>query len=100
MTNLPADYTQLQSLLTTNLKVTGNNIDSAGTALTATNTEINALASSGATNADLVKLHAVTATAAEVNTNAGVTAGTAAASKTAVLGASKNLDTLLLTTAV
>ena len=40
---------------------------------------------------------AVTATAAELNKNAGVTAGTATASKTAVLGATKNLDTLLIT---
>lgn len=36
----------------------------------------------------------VTATANEVNTNAGVTAGTVTASKTVVAGASKNVDTL------
>jgi hypothetical protein len=36
----------------------------------------------------------LTATAAELNKNAGVTAGTATASKTAVLGTSKNLDIL------
>jgi len=38
----------------------------------------------------------LTATATELNKNAGVTAGTASASKTAVLGANKNLDTLVL----
>lgn len=38
----------------------------------------------------------LTATATELNKNAGVTAGTATASKTAVLGANKNLDTLVL----
>lgn len=37
---------------------------------------------------------AMDCTAAELNKNNGVTAGTAAASKTAVLGAAKNLDTL------
>lgn len=36
----------------------------------------------------------VTASAAEVNKNAGVTAGTVTASKTVVAGASKNVDTL------
>jgi hypothetical protein len=39
---------------------------------------------------------AVTASAAEINTLTSVTAGTAAASKAAVLGADKNLDTLTL----
>jgi len=38
----------------------------------------------------------VTATSTELNKNGGVTAGTAAASKTAVLGANKNLDTLVI----
>jgi hypothetical protein len=37
---------------------------------------------------------AISATAAELNKNAGVTAGTVTASKTVVAGASKNLDTL------
>ena len=41
---------------------------------------------------------AVTATAAEINKLAGVTAGTAAASKAAVLGATKNLDVLEIAT--
>lgn len=36
----------------------------------------------------------ITATAAELNTNAGVTAGTVTASKTVVVGATKNVDTL------
>lgn len=39
---------------------------------------------------------AVTATAAEINVLDAVTAGTAAASKAAVLGANKNLDTLVI----
>lgn len=39
---------------------------------------------------------AVTTTAAELNVNAGVVAGTSSASKTAVLGANKNLDILAL----
>ena len=39
---------------------------------------------------------AVTTTAAELNVNAGVVAGTSTASKTAVLGADKNLDILAL----
>jgi hypothetical protein len=38
----------------------------------------------------------VTASAAEVNKNAGVTAGTVTASKTVVAGASKDVDTLLV----
>lgn len=53
-----------------------------------------------ATAADLTKLHAVTATAAEMNTNAGVTAGTVTASKEVVAGASKQLDTLAVATQV
>jgi len=36
----------------------------------------------------------ITATAAELNTNAGVTAGVVTASKTVVVGATKNVDTL------
>ncbi len=39
---------------------------------------------------------AVTATAAEINKLAGVTAGTAAASKALVLGANKNIDTIVV----
>jgi len=39
---------------------------------------------------------AITATAAEINKLAGVTGGTATASKAAVLGANKNLDTLVV----
>jgi len=39
----------------------------AGTSVTSTAAEINALHSSGVTNADLVKLHTMTATATEVN---------------------------------
>jgi len=41
MTALPADYTQLVSILTANLKVTGNNIDAAGTALVPTYATLN-----------------------------------------------------------
>ncbi len=40
----------------------------AGSAVTATAAELNIIASSGATNADLIKLHAVSATAAQINT--------------------------------
>ncbi|MBI4800639.1 MAG: hypothetical protein HY794_18265 [Desulfarculus sp.] len=43
-------------------------------------------------DASTLAMTGLTATAAEINKNAGVTAGTAAASKTAVLGADKNLD--------
>jgi hypothetical protein len=123
MTALNADYTQLVSLKVTDIQVTGNTLDSAGTALSATNTETNKLAgvTAGTTTAskalvvdankaldalNVVSLStgagagtAITATSAELNKNAGVTAGTAAASKTAVLGATKNLDTLLLAVA-
>lgn len=42
----------------------------------------------------------LTATAAELNTNAAVVAGTVTASKTVVAGANKNLDTLAVTTPV
>jgi len=38
-----------------------------GTSMTSTATELNTLASSGVSNADLVKLHAITATAANLN---------------------------------
>lgn len=41
----------------------------------------------------------LTATAAEINKLAGVTGGTAAASKALVLGANKNVDTLVISTA-
>lgn len=51
---------------------------------------------------DAAKFHKggteITPTAAELNVNAGVTAGTATAGKAAVLGASKNLDTLSIAT--
>lgn len=57
----------------------------------------------GTTNFDTVAAGAIhlggtalTPTAAEINKLAGVTAGTAAASKAAVLGANKNLDTLVI----
>ena len=40
--------------------------------------------------------HGITATAAEINTLAGVTAGDVTASKAVVAGATKNLDTLLI----
>lgn len=54
-----------------------------GVAVTATATELN-------------KLSGVTASTAEINTVASVTAGVAAANKVAVLGANKNLDTLVV----
>lgn len=54
----------------------------------------------GATTADLTKLHALTATAAELNTNAGVSAGTVTASKEVVAGANKQLDTVAVATLV
>ena len=41
-----------------------------------------------------ITISGLTASAAEINTNTSVVAGTASASKTAVLGASKNLDIL------
>lgn len=57
----------------------------------------------GITNFDTVAASAIhlggtalTPTGAEINKLAGVTAGTAAASKAAVLGANKNLDTLVI----
>ena len=66
-------------------------------AVTASKDEINTLASSGVSNADLVKLHAVTADYSELNLIDGSVAGTAVASKALVLGASKNVDELLIT---
>jgi hypothetical protein len=45
----------------------------AGTAVTATATELNKLAGNGVTAADLTRLHASTATAAELNRVAGIT---------------------------
>jgi hypothetical protein len=56
----------------------------AGVAVTATAAELNAAGSVGAT----------TSSAAELNFNDGSLAGTAVASKTAVLGTNKNLDVL------
>src|SRR5437762_1734563 len=44
-----------------------------------------------ATAADLTKLHALTATATELNRDAGVTAGTISASKTVVADANTNI---------
>lgn len=46
--------------------------------------------------AELLALDGTTATATEINKLAGVVAGTASASKAAVLGANKNLDTLVI----
>jgi len=66
-------------------------------AVTASKDEINTLTSSGVSNADLVKLHAVTADYSELNLIDGSVAGTAVASKALVLGASKNVDELLIT---
>lgn len=58
----------------------------------------NATAAIGsATAADLVKLHAITATAAELNTNAGVTPGTEAANKTVVADANVNIGAVKAT---
>jgi len=54
-------------------------------ALTATAAELNYLDNDDLTAADITKLAALTATAAQLNHNSGVTAGTAAASKTMVL---------------
>ena len=94
--------------------------DPAGTSLTATTTELNFLDNSVAgtsvaskalvlganKNTDVLALPvsglkigsgagtAVSASAAELNVNTGVTAGAVTASKTVVAGAAKNLDTL------
>jgi len=57
----------------------------AGTQMTATAAELNYLDNDDLTAADITKLAALTATAAQLNHNSGVTAGTAAASKTMVL---------------
>ena len=64
------------------------------TSVTATAAEVNALHSQGAVAADFAKLHAITATANELNVNAGVTAGTVSASKTVVVDSNKAIDTL------
>lgn len=56
-------------------KLTVGSLAIASTDVTATASEINTLASSGITNADLVKVHAVTATAAEINKLTGTPAG-------------------------
>ena len=64
----------------------------AGTAVTSTAAEINALAASAISYDDLVKVHAITASAVEVNYIDTSVVGTAVASKAAVLGANKNLD--------
>ena len=64
----------------------------------ATQTELNALHGQGAVAADFAKLHALTATAAQINTLYGVTAGTVTASKALVVGAYKNLDKLFFGT--
>jgi hypothetical protein len=69
------------------------------TLVTATAAELNSLHSAGEVEGDLAKLHNITASAAELNVLHSVTAGTAAASSGLVLGATKNIDTLLFTPA-
>jgi hypothetical protein len=64
--------------------------------VTASADELNVLDGATLSTAELNILDGVTATAAELNVNAGVVAGTSTASKTAVLGANKNLDVLAL----
>lgn len=86
--------TALKSILASKLHGVGNAEELA----TAVDNATTAIGS--ATAADLTKLHALTATAAELNTNAGVTGGTATASKAVVAGANKQLDTLAVATLV
>jgi len=63
-------------------------------AISATAAEINYLDNDDLTAADLQKLADVTATAAQIDFNSGVTAGTAAASKTLVLDANKDIASI------
>lgn len=68
----------------------------AGTAVTSTAAELNILDGVTSTTAELNILDGVTSTAAELNLVDGSVAGTAVASKAAVLGANKNLDTIVI----
>lgn len=66
-------------LIVTNLILGAAVGGGSGTAMTSTVTELNTLHSSGVTNADLVKLHGLTPTAAQINTVATPGAVTLAA---------------------
>ena len=74
----------------------GGALQIAGTAVTASATELNALTSQGMVAADAAKLHAITSTAVELSLTHNSVAGSAIASAAAVLGANKNLDMLAI----
>lgn len=74
----------------------GGALKLAGTAVTSTAAELNALDGITSTVAELNILDGVTSTAAELNLVDGSVAGTAVASKALVLGTNKNVDTLAI----